>query len=146
MGADVPDAVTVTLYVVDCPCGELLNEVPQPARAATKTNSSIHRAFLDLSPKNQKKMSGIGEERARSNPVEGGINWLLLVALIVILVLSGALPESVEGAKPQPHPLGRPEQANDSEALNPFSGATATVNDPVAPWAMASVLLESVSP
>jgi hypothetical protein len=146
VGADVPDAVTVTLYVVDCPCGVLLNDVPQPARKATKTNSSIHRAFLDLSPKNPKKMSGIGEERARSNPVECGTHWLLLVALIVMLVLSGALPESVEGAKLQPHPFGRPEQANEREALNPFCGATATVNDPVVPWAMVKVVLESVSP
>jgi hypothetical protein len=133
VGADVPDAVTVTLYVVDCPCGELLDDVPQPASTATKTNINNHRAFLDLPPKNPKKMSGIGEERARSNPVECGTNWLLLVALIVIVVLSGAPPESVEGAKLQPHPLGRPEQAKEREALNPFCGATATVNEPVAP-------------
>jgi hypothetical protein len=91
-------------------------------------------------------MSGIGEESARSNPVDCGINWLLLVALIVIFVLSGALPESVEGAKLQPHPLGRPAQANEREALNPFSGATATINDPVVPCAIVTVLLESVSP
>ncbi len=58
------------------------------------------------------------------------INRLLLVALTVNWVLSGALPESVEGAKLQPHPLGSPEQAKDNDALNPFSGATETVKDP----------------
>ena len=65
---------------------------------------------------------------------------------MVILVLWGALPDSVEGAKLQPHPLGRPEQAKDSEALKPFSGATETVKDPGVPCAMLSVLLERVSP
>jgi hypothetical protein len=65
---------------------------------------------------------------------------------MVIFVLSGALPDSVEGAKLQPHPLGRPAQAKDSEALNPFSGATETIKDPGVAWVMVRVLLESVSP
>jgi hypothetical protein len=52
---------------------------------------------------------------------------------MVIFVLSGALPDSVEGAKLQAHPLGSPEQAKDNEALNPFSGATETVKDPGVP-------------
>jgi hypothetical protein len=75
-----------------------------------------------------------------------GINWLLLVAPMVIFVLSGVLPDSVEGAKLQAHPLGSPEQAKDNEALNPFSGATETVKDPGVPCAMFRVLLERVSP
>ena len=75
-----------------------------------------------------------------------GLNWLLLVALMVIFVLSGALPESVEGAKLQPQALGSPEQAKDNEALNPFSGATETVKDPGVPCVMLRVLLERVSP
>jgi hypothetical protein len=65
---------------------------------------------------------------------------------MVNFVLSGAFPESVGGAKLQPHPLGRPEQAKDNEALNPFSGATETVNVPGVPCVMVSVLLDSVSP
>jgi len=69
-----------------------------------------------------------------------------LVAFTVIFVLCGALPDSVEGAKLQPHPLGRPEQAKDSEALNPFSGATETIKDPDMPRDMVRVLLESASP
>ena len=80
------------------------------------------------------------------SPDGEAINWLLLVALMVIFVLSGALPESVEGAKLQPHPLGSPEQAKDNEALNPFSGATETVKDPGVPCVMVRVLLERVSP
>jgi hypothetical protein len=63
-----------------------------------------------------------------------------------MVVLSGALPESVAGANVQPHPLGRPEQANDSEALNPFSGAIATVKVPAVAWEMLRVLLDKVSP
>ena len=65
---------------------------------------------------------------------------------MVMFVLSGALPVSVEGANVHPHPLGSPEQANDSEALNPFSGATETVKDPGALCVMVSVPLERVSP
>jgi hypothetical protein len=65
---------------------------------------------------------------------------------MVNFVLSGALPDSVEGAKLHPHPLGSPEQAKDKEALNPFSGATETIKDPGAPCVMVRVLLESVSP
>jgi hypothetical protein len=74
------------------------------------------------------------------------VNRLLLVALTVIVVLWAALPDSVAGEKVQPQPLGRPEQANDREALNPFSGATETFNDPFVPWDMARVALERVSP
>lgn len=146
MGAEVPDAVTVTLYVLDCPCGELLNEVPQPARVITQTKSNIHRAARDLFPGNPKKNNGIGETSASMSPDGEAVNWPLLVALMVSFVLSGALPESVEGANVQPHPLGRPEQAKDNEALNPFSGATETVRDPDVPCVMFSALLESVSP
>jgi hypothetical protein len=61
-------------------------------------------------------------------------------------VLWDLFPDSVEGAKVHPHPLGRPEQANESEALNPFSGATATVKDPEPPWVTVRALAESVSP
>jgi hypothetical protein len=71
---------------------------------------------------------------------------LLLLALTVIFVLWGALPDNVAGAKLQAHPLGNPEQANDSEALKPFSGATETINDPVLPWVMVRALLDKVSP
>ena len=81
-----------------------------------------------------------------SNP-EGAItNRLLLVALTVIVVLCAALPDNVEGEKLQPHPLGKPEQANDREALKPFSGATETFNDPDMPGDIARVVLESVIP
>jgi hypothetical protein len=115
VGADVPDAVTVTLYVLGLPGCELF-EVEQPASVSTKTTpSNIHRALRDL-PGNPNKNSENGETRARTNPEGPGIRRLLLVALTVILVLWDLFPDSVEGAKLHPHPLGRPEQANDSEA------------------------------
>jgi hypothetical protein len=99
-----------------------------------------------MRPENPRKNNGIGETSARTNPEGETIDWPLLVALMVIVVLSGALPDSVGGAKVQLHPLGRPEQAKDREPLNPFSGATETVKDPGVPCAMVRVLLESVSP
>jgi hypothetical protein len=130
--------------VLDCCCGELLNEVPQPARAIRQTKSDI--ILRDLFPGKPKKNKGIGQTIARMNPDGEPIHWLLLVALMVIFVLSGALPDSVEGAKLHPHPLGRPEHAKDNEVLNPFSGATETIKDPGVPCVMARVLLERVSP
>jgi hypothetical protein len=131
--------------VLDCPCGELLKEVPHPATAITQTKSSIHRALPNLLPENPKKSNGIGETRARSSPGEVR-NSLLLEALMVSFVLCGALPDSVEGANVHPHPLGRPEHAKDNDALNPFSGATETVKEPGVPCATVSAPLESVSP
>ena len=97
-------------------------------------------------PANPNQKRGRGETKARSNPEGATVNRLLLVALTVIVVLCVALPDSVDGEKLQPHPLGRPEQANDREALNPFSGATETFNDPFVPFDIARVALESVSP
>ena len=117
-------------------------EYPQPVRASAKKKSKVFRD-LPLSP-NQKR--GSGETRASTNPEDVGIHQLLLVALTVIFVLCGAPPDSVAGAKLQPQPLGNPEHANDSEALNPFCGATETVNEPDAPCDIARVLLERVSP
>jgi hypothetical protein len=93
-----------------------------------------------------RKNNGIGETSARMSPDGAAINWPLLIALMVIFVLSGALPESEDGAKLQPHPLGSPEQAKDNEALNPFSGATETVKDPAVPCVIVKVPLERVSP
>jgi hypothetical protein len=146
VGANAPDAVTVTLSVLDCRCGELLNEVPQPVRAITQAKKDNHSCALrELFPEKPQKNNGIGEASARSNPGEVR-NSLLLEAPMVMFVLSGALPDSVEGANVHPHPLGSPEQANDSEALNPFSGATETVKDPGALCVMVSVPLERVSP
>jgi hypothetical protein len=144
VGADVPEAVTVTLYVLGAGC-ELFDDVEQPASVSAKTPSNIHRALRDL-PDSPSRNSGNGETRARSNPEGPGIRRLLLVWLTVIIVLWDLFPERVEGAKLHPHPLGRPEQANDSEALNPFSGATETVNDPEAPWVTVRALAESVIP
>jgi hypothetical protein len=145
VGADAPDAVTVTLYVVDCPACELVDvdvvDDPQPARLSKQKETKIHRARRDPNHNN-----GSGDTNARSNPEGAGINRLLLTPLTVTFVLCAALPDSVEGAKLQPHPLGRPEQANESEALNPFSGATETIRDPDVPCAKLSVLLESVRP
>lgn len=66
--------------------------------------------------------------------------------LTVIVVLCGAPPDTVAGAKLQPHPLGKPEQANESAALNPFSGATFTVKDPGVLCATVRVPLDKVSP
>jgi hypothetical protein len=135
----------VTLYVPDCDGCVLLNEVPQPVSASTMTKSSIHLARRDL-PASPNQKRGSGETRATSNPEGAGINRPLLVALTVIFVLFGALPESVEGAKLQPQPLGSPEQANEREPLNPFSGLTETINDPDMPNDMLRLLLERVSP
>jgi hypothetical protein len=89
-------------------------------------------------------MRAIGETNA-SSMLEGmGIHALLFVAPTVILVVSDVPPDSVAGAKLQAHPLGRPEQAKDTEALNPFFGATVTIKDPGVPWVMVRVLLDSV--
>ena len=97
-------------------------------------------------PANPNQKRGRGETKARSNPEGATVNRLLLVALTVIVVLSAALPDNVDGEKVQPHPLGRPAQANEREALNPFSGATETFNDPAIPGDIARVALERVSP
>jgi hypothetical protein len=132
--------------VLDCPGCGFLNEVPHPLKAITHRKSNIHSARRDLLPEKPSKRNGIGETSARTSPDGEAINWPLLAALMVNFVLSGALPESVGGAKLQPHPLGRPEQAKDNEALNPFSGATETVRDPGVPCVMVRVLLERVSP
>jgi hypothetical protein len=131
--------------VLDCPCGELLNEAPQPVRAITQAKKDNQSALRDLLQEKPQKSNGIGEASARSNPGEVR-NSLLLDALMAIFVLSGALPDSVGGAKVQPQPLGRPEQAKDNEALNPVSGATETVKDPGVPCVMVRALLESVNP
>jgi hypothetical protein len=69
-----------------------------------------------------------------------------LVALTVSFVVCVALPDSVEGVKLQLHPLGKPEQAKESEALNPFSGATETIKDPAVPWDRVRLPLERVNP
>jgi hypothetical protein len=134
----------VTLYVLGA-CCELFDDVEQPASVSTKTQNNSHRALRDL-PNNPSKNRGNGETMASINPEDPGIRRLLLVWLTVIVVLWDLFPDSVEGAKLHPQPLGRPVQANDSEALNPFCGATETVKDPDAPWVTVRVLAERVSP
>ena len=143
VGADVPDAVTVTLYVLGADC--VLFDVEQPASVSTKTPSNIHRALRNL-PDSPSKNSGNGETMARTNSEGPGIRRLLLLWLTVMVVLWDLFPDSVEGAKLHPHPLGRPVQANDSEALKPFSGATETVKDPDPPWVTVRVPADSASP
>jgi hypothetical protein len=131
--------------VLDCPCGEFLNEVPQPVKAITQAIRAIHSALRDLPPEKSRRKSGIGKTSARSNPDEEALNSLVLEALMLIFVLCGAVPDNMEGANVHPQPLGRPEQVNDNEALNPFSGATETISDPGVPCATVRVPLESVS-
>lgn len=114
-------------------------------RASTKAKSSNHLTRRDL-PVNPNQKRGSGETKARSNPEGATVNRLLPVALTVIVVLCAVLPASVEGEKLHPQPLGKPEHANDREALNPFSGATETFKDPDVPCDIARVALESVSP
>jgi hypothetical protein len=104
----------------------------------------MQRAARDL-PDSPSRKRGKGATRARNKP-EGARMRLLLAALTVIVVVSGVVPGNVEGAKLQPNPLGNPVQANESEASNPFSGVTETVNVPDVDCAMLSVLLESVRP
>jgi hypothetical protein len=136
------------LYVLDCfccDCPDVLPEVPQPARARAKVKSNIRRVLRDLLPTPNKK-SGSGPTMARANPAGPGIHPALLVVLTVIVVLCGVLPDRVAGAKVQPHPLGKPEQANDNAALNPFSGATFTVMDPGVTDVTVRVPLDKVSP
>jgi hypothetical protein len=121
----------------------LLDEdVPQPVMASEKKKSKVLR---DL-PRSPNQIRGSGETRARTNPEGAAIHQLLLVAPTVIFVLCPALPDSVAGAKLQPQPLGNPEHANDSEALNPFCGATETISEPDEPCDNARVLLERLSP
>src|SRR5271166_4780786 len=110
-----------------------------------KKKSSTQSALRDWPPRPSQN-SGSGETRARTNPVGAVIHRVLLVVLTVIVVLCGALPDRVAGEKLQPHPLGKPAQANDSTALNPFSGATLTVKDPGAFCATVSVPFDNVNP
>jgi hypothetical protein len=70
----------------------------------------------------------------------------LPAVLTVMVVVSGLAPDNVEGAKLQPKPLGNPVQANESEASNPFSGVTESVNVPGVDCEMLSALPESVRP
>lgn len=86
----------------------------------------------------------MGETTAKNIPAGFGAKRLL-PALIVIVVVCGELPETVAGEKLQPHPLGRPEQAKESDALKPFAGATETINDPAVPCATVSALPDNVS-
>ena len=132
--------------MLDCPDCEPVKEAPQPVKPITQRKTNIHSALRDLLPEKPRKNNGIGDTSASMRPDGEAINWPLFVALMVNFVLSGALPESVGGAKLQPHPLGSPEQTKDNEALNPFSGATETVKDPGVPCVMVRVLLERVSP
>jgi hypothetical protein len=132
----------VTLYVPGC---QPLNDVPQPVSVSTKTKSNIHLALRDL-PASPNQNRGSGETRATSNPEGVDTNRPLLVGITVIFVLFAALPETVEGAKLQPQPLGSPEQANERDALNPFSGVTETINDPGIPSDRLRLLPESVRP
>jgi hypothetical protein len=130
--------------VVGAGC-ELFDDVEQPASVSTKKPSNIHRVLRDL-PDSPTRNRGNGDTKARTNPEGPGIRRLLPVWLTVMVVVWDLLPDNVDGAKLHPHPLGRPEQANDSEALNPFSGATETVKDPEAPWVTVRAPAESVSP
>ena len=132
--------------MLDCPGCEPLNEAPQPAKASTRRKSSTHCVQRSLPPESPRKHNGAGNTRAHTSPAGACISWLLLAAPMVIFVLSGALPESVGGAKLHADPLGRPVQAKDNEALNPFSGATETIRDPDVPCVMVSVLPDSVKP
>ena len=109
-----------------------LNDVPQPVNASPKTKSNIHLALRNL-PAIPNQNRGRGETRATSNPEGAGINRPLLVGFTVIFVLFGELPDSVEGAKLQPQPLGSPVQANERGARNPFFGVTETIKDPECP-------------
>jgi hypothetical protein len=71
---------------------------------------------------------------------------LLPAVLTVIVVVSGLVPDNVDGAKLHPKPLGSPVHANESEASNPFSGVTESINVPGVDCEMLSVLPESVRP
>jgi hypothetical protein len=123
----------------------LEDDDPQPASVSTEAKSKNQRVLKDL-PASPSQNRGSGETSARINPVGAGPRRAALVVLMVNVVLSGPLPDNVAGAKLQPHPLGRPEQANDSEALNPFSGATATFSVPAVPCVIDKVPLDNVSP
>ena len=136
------------LYVLDCSCcgcEDVLPEVPHPASVSANTKRNTQRALRELPPRPNQN-SGSGEARASTNPVGAGTHMLLLVVLTVMVVLCGALPDTVAGAKLQPHPVGKPEQANDSAALNPFSGVTFRVKDPGVLFAIVSVPLDRVNP
>jgi hypothetical protein len=120
----------------------LLLEFPQPAKANRHRKPNIHN--LQRAPPNHRR--GSGDTRARTSPEGATKPRLLLVALTVIVVLCAVLPETVAGEKLQPQPLGKPVQANESEALNPFTGVTETFSEPDAPCVTDKVLLERVKP
>jgi hypothetical protein len=127
VGADWPDAVTVTLYV-PVVAGVFVKDAPQPLRSSRLHSKSLRRLFA-----------------AQPNRMTGhamAITMPVGVGLIVITVLSGPLPESVAGANVQPHPVGRPVQAKLSDELKPFCGATETVREPDLSCVMLRVLLD----
>jgi hypothetical protein len=109
--------------------------------AAIRTN----RAFHSLPPPRRRKKKASGEANASTNPDDLGLNALVVVGPTVSVVLSVPLPDNVAGAKVHPHPLGKPVQANPTDALNPFSGVTVTVKVPDAVGEALKVELDSVT-
>lgn len=130
---------------VDCGGVVVPDDPPQPLSERAKAKSKMQRAARDL-PGSPSRNRGKGATRARNKPEGARMSWPLLVALTVIVVVSGVAPDNVDGAKLQPKPLGNPVQANETEASNPFFGVRETVKDPGADCEMLSVPLDSVMP
>jgi hypothetical protein len=139
--------VSVTVYFAgwEPPEPPLLGDPPpQPTRNRVNAAKTTNRVFHRLPPPKRRKKKASGEANASIRPVDLVANALLVVGPTVSVVVSVALPDSVAGANVQPHPLGKPEQANATEAANPFSGVTVTVKVPGAVWVAATVPVDSV--
>jgi hypothetical protein len=130
---------------LDCGGVVVPDDPPQPLSERAIAKSKMQHAARDL-PDSASRNRGKGATMARNKPEGARMSWLLLVALTVIVVVSGVVPDNVDGAKLQLKPVGNPVQANETEAANPFSGVTETVKDPGADCEMLSVPLESVKP
>jgi hypothetical protein len=120
------------------------DDPPHPVSKRAKAKRKMQRAARDF-PDSPSRNRGKGATRARNKP-EGARMRPLPAVLTVMVVVSGLAPDNVEGAKLQPKPLGNPVQANESEASNPFSGVTESVNVPGVDCEMLSALPESVRP
>ncbi len=127
-------------------CGPppLLETPPHPTMNRVNATTKVNRVFHSLPPPRRRKKKASGEANASTSPDVLGLNALVLVGPTVSVVVSVPLPDNVAGAKVHPHPLGKPAQANPTDALNPFSGVRVTVKVPGALGDALTVALDSV--
>ena len=131
---DPPDAVTVMLAVVGC----VWAEDPQalrPIRAVTDTMMARPLKYL-----RRRMMHASRVQRTMLPPPTGHRREAVLDAAMVIVVLVvGAIGVTVAGAKVQVAPAGRPEQPKVTVPLKPPRAVNVMVSVPVDPRGTLSV-------